>query len=163
MNPHNYTKRINMEHISKEREDDYVNETPVIAACGNDCAACPRYTAHPYEKTEEELLRTAELWAEIGYRDHVVSVEEIACRGCTPENWCRFHVVGCCAEKGLKTCAECAEYPGENLKDCFRVTETFAPACWNACTDEEYMKIRKAFFEKEKNLSKLRGSGEYLQ
>ena len=20
----------------------------IIAACGNDCAACPRYTAHPY-------------------------------------------------------------------------------------------------------------------
>ena len=26
----------------------------VIAACGNDCAACPRYVAHPYEKTDEQ-------------------------------------------------------------------------------------------------------------
>ena len=148
-----------MDHSDEERKDDLVNDTQVIAACGNDCASCPRYTAHPYEKTEEELRRTAELWAKIGYRDHMVSTEEIACRGCTPENWCRFHVVGCCAEKGLKTCAE---YPCENLNDCFLVTESFAPACRNACTDEEYRRIRKAFFEKEKNLSELRGS-EYLQ
>ena len=28
----------------------------IIAACGNDCSVCPRYVAHPYEKTEDELL-----------------------------------------------------------------------------------------------------------
>ena len=22
----------------------------IIAACGNDCSACPRYVAHPFEK-----------------------------------------------------------------------------------------------------------------
>ena len=31
----------------------------IIAACGNDCAACPRYVAHPYEKTDEELRHIA--------------------------------------------------------------------------------------------------------
>ncbi len=31
----------------------------IIAACGNDCAACPRYTAHPCEKTDEELRAAA--------------------------------------------------------------------------------------------------------
>ena len=30
-------------------------EEKIIAACGNDCAACPRYTVHPYEKTDEEI------------------------------------------------------------------------------------------------------------
>ena len=29
----------------------------IIAACGNDCAACPRYIMHPYEKTDEERTR----------------------------------------------------------------------------------------------------------
>ena len=53
-------------------------EEKIIAACGNDCAACPRYTAYPYEKTDEELHHTAELWMRIGYRDHVVTNEEIA-------------------------------------------------------------------------------------
>ena len=52
----------------------------IIAACGNDCSACPRYVAHPYEKTEEELRHTAELWMKIGYRDHIVTNEEISCR-----------------------------------------------------------------------------------
>lgn len=45
-----------------------------------------RYTSHPYEKTGEELHSTAELWQKIGYRDHVVTNEEIACTGCKPEN-----------------------------------------------------------------------------
>ena len=39
----------------------------IIAACGNDCAACPRYVAHPYEKMYEELRHTADLWMKIGY------------------------------------------------------------------------------------------------
>ena len=27
----------------------------IIAACGNDCAVCPRYNVPPYTKTAEEL------------------------------------------------------------------------------------------------------------
>ena len=73
-----------------------------IAACGNDCAACPRYVAHPYEKTDAELHHTAELWMKIGYRDHIVSNDEISCTGCKPENWCRYHVVECCEDKGIR-------------------------------------------------------------
>ena len=38
----------------------------IIAACGNDCAACPRYVKHPYEKTADELRNTAELWMNAG-------------------------------------------------------------------------------------------------
>ncbi len=124
----------------------------IIAACGNDCAACPRYTAHPYEKSDEELCRTAELWMKIGYRDRIVSKEEISCFGCAPENWCRYGVIKCCTEKGIKTCAECGEYPCGNIKECFSVTASFDGACREACTDEEYARLKKAFFEKEKNL-----------
>ncbi len=125
----------------------------IIAACGNDCAACPRYVAHPYEKTAEELRHTAELWKKIGYRDHVESVEEIACTGCKPENCCRYRVVTCCAEKGIRTCAECPGYPCDAIRECFRVTRSFEPACRAACTEEEYRRLKTAFFEKEENLS----------
>ena len=62
----------------------------IIAACGNDCSACPRYAAHPFEKTEEELHHTADL------------------------------------------------------------------NCREACTEEEYEQLKKAFFEKEKNLSEIK-------
>ena len=128
------------------------NDGKIIAACGNDCAACPRYTARPYGKTEEELLHTAELWMKIGYRDRVVSKEEISCTGCKPENWCRYHVIRCCMEKGIQTCAACDEYPCENMKDCFSVTKSFEPKCREVCSDQEYEILKKAFFEKERNL-----------
>jgi len=58
-------------------------EEKIIAACGNDCSLCPRYNKVPFVKSDEELSHTAELWYKIGYRDHVVSNEEISCQGCT--------------------------------------------------------------------------------
>lgn len=130
-------------------------ENKIIAACGNDCSACPRYVARPYEKTDDELHHTAELWMKIGYRDHIVSNEEIACTGCKPENWCRYHAVKCCEEKGIITCAECDEYPCANMQDCFSVTESFEPKCRQVCSEQEYETLKKAFFEKEQNLKEL--------
>lgn len=124
----------------------------IIAACGNDCSACPRYVIHPYEKTEEELLHTAELWMRIGYRDHVVSIDEIRCSGCKPDNWCRYRIVKCCEEHRITTCADCSDYPCKNIRECFEVTRSFEPMCKKACTDKEYERLRKAFFEKEGNL-----------
>ena len=139
-----------------------VSRERMIAACGNDCSACPRYTAHPYGKTDEELHRTAELWMKIGYRDHIVSNEEIDCTGCKPENWCRYHVVKCCKDKGIKTCAECDEYPCANMKDCFSVTKSFEPKCRQVCTDQEYELLKKAFFMKEQNLRELQKDGDLI-
>ena len=144
------------------KEKNAVIET-IIAACGNDCAVCPRYTAHPYEKSDEELHRTAELWMKIGYRDHVVSNEEIACHGCKPENWCRYQVVKCCEDRGIKTCGECSEYPCDNIKECFAVTKSFEPMCRQVCTDDEYKRLEKAFFEKEKNLSDKMVKSRFLK
>ena len=76
----------------------------ITAACGNDCAACPRYIKEPYQKTEDELRHTAELWLKIGYRDHLVTNEEIACTGCKEDNWCRYNVVKCVKEKNIENC-----------------------------------------------------------
>lgn len=130
-------------------------EEKIIASCGNDCSACPRYVKHPYEKTASQLRHTAELWMKIGYRDHVVSNEEISCTGCKAENWCRYKVVECCGSRGIATCAECEEYPCRNMKECFEVTASFEP-CRQVCTEDEYNMLKKAFFEKEENLNGLR-------
>ncbi len=129
-----------------------MSEHRILASCGNDCSACPRYVKHPYEKTEEELLHTARLWMKIGYRDHVVSAEEIACTGCKPENWCRYHVVKCCEEKGIQSCASCPEYPCGRMRECFAVTKSFEPKCREVCTVQEFDRLHRAFFEKEENL-----------
>ena len=131
----------------------------IIAACGNDCSVCPRYTVPPYEKTDEELRHTAELWMKIGYRDHTVSNEEIACTGCRPVNMCRYRVIGCCEEKGIGTCAECADFSCEIMKECFLVTASFIPRCREVCSAAEFDRMRKAFFEKEQNLKELRKNG----
>lgn len=126
----------------------------IIAACGNDCSACPRYVQPPFEKTEKELIHTAELWKKIGYRDRVVSTDEIACTGCRPENWCRYHVVKCCAARGIAHCGHCPDYPCDNIRECFAVTKSFEPMCRKVCADAEFELLRKAFFEKEKNLGR---------
>ena len=128
----------------------------IIAACGNDCSACSRYVKHPYEKTEAELRHTAELWMKIGYRDRVVSNEEISCTGCKPENWCRYHVAKCCNEHGIGTCGECREYPCERIQECFAVTKSFEPDCRKACIEAEFRQLETAFFEKEKNSAAVR-------
>jgi len=127
-------------------------ESKIIVACGNDCMACPRYVSSPCEKDEEQLKHTAELWMKIGYRDRVVSNEEISCTGCKVDNWCRYKVVTCVQEKGIENCGKCGLYPCDNMKDCFEVTGSFAPVCREVCTYEEYEMLSRAFFEKEKNL-----------
>ena len=124
----------------------------IIAACGNDCAACPRHLP----QSEEELRRTSELWAKIGYRDRVVSNEEIACTGCKPTNRCRYGIVECVASKRLPHCGRCAQYPCGKLESCFEATEGFRAACLNACTPDEWAALEAAFFEKRKNLDAAR-------
>lgn len=130
-----------------------MQNSKLISACGNDCAVCPRYAEG---KSGAELRRTAELWFKIGYRDRIVSEEEIACHGCKPENWCRYKVVKCCADKGISNCGHCGDYPCDNIKECFAVTKSFEPKCRKVCTEEEYRQLETAFFQKEKNLNNIK-------
>ena len=58
-------------YVSRLKELE--NAAPIISVCGDDCAVCPRYLA----RTEEELHETAVFWYKAGWRDHVVSNEEI--------------------------------------------------------------------------------------
>ena len=48
-----------------------------ITLCGDNCTFCPRYNA----KTEADLQKVAELWHRVGWRDRIVSTEEIKCTG----------------------------------------------------------------------------------
>lgn len=125
----------------------------IISACGNDCSVCPRYTKEPFSKSAEELKHTAELWYKIGYRKSVVSIEEISCDGCKIENWCRYEIVKCTTEKSIENCGQCKNYPCEKIKNCFEVTKSFESACKKNCSEKEFEIMKKAFFEKEKNLS----------
>ena len=124
----------------------------IIAACGNDCSECPRFNAPGYEKSSEQLHQTAVLWQKIGYRDTVVSNEEISCSGCKPNNWCRYGIAKCVSGKGIENCGECSDYPCFRFLECLKVTASFEPSCRKVCSEEEYRVLNKAFFEKELNL-----------
>lgn len=123
----------------------------IISACGNNCSLCPRHLP----KTDDELIHTAELWYKTGYRDHIVTNDEISCSGCNADNWCRYNVIQCTNEKNINNCGECENYLCENIKECFRVTESFVPSCKKICTDTEFEIMKKAFFEKKKNLDRI--------
>lgn len=123
-----------------------------IAACGNDCSVCPRMMP----KTAAELTATAELWHKIGYRDHVVSNDEIKCWGCTPANWCRHGIIACTTNRNLNNCGECPDYPCSKIQAMLENTASFIPDCRQCCTDAEFAIMEKAFFEKQKNLEKSR-------
>lgn len=124
----------------------------IIAACGNDCAACPRHLP----KSEEQLRQTAELWHSIGYRDRVVSTAEIGCTGCKADNWCRYGIVKCAAARGMVHCGKCPDYPCPEIEACFAATEGFRPACLAACDADQWRDLQAAFFEKKRNLDAAR-------
>lgn len=122
-----------------------------LAACGNDCGACPRFTA----KTEEELLAVAQAWHQAGWRDRVVSAGEIACAGCSAACPCRYGIIGCVTERNLSNCAECEDYPCENILNAFERAETHWQNCFETCDPDWFAVLEKAFFEKKKNLDAL--------
>ena len=121
----------------------------IIGACGDNCSLCPRYTA----RTKEELNKVAELWYKVGWRKKVVSEDEINCNGCDVSNNCRYEVNKCVKEKNIRNCGQCKEYKCEKVKEMLKTTLDFEKECLEVCNNDEYEILKKAFFEKELNLS----------
>ena len=120
----------------------------IIAACGDNCAACPRHLP----KTDAQLDHTAELWVRIGYRTAKETPEQIGCTGCKESNFCRFDIIGCAVRHAVKNCGQCREYPCAKIEACFAQTETFRDACKRACTEAEMADLEEAFFRKREHL-----------
>lgn len=121
-----------------------------ITLCGDNCIYCPRYNAH----TDDELKHVAELWYKVGWRDSVVSNEEIKCTGCSSHKQCTYQLVGCTKEHGVAKCNQCGEFPCEKISDMLKRSEAYQKKCSEVCTAEEYAALEKAFFDKENNLRK---------
>ena len=128
------------------------NDSPdeKITLCGDNCLECPRYLAN----TEEELRRTAELWYRIGWRDVVVSNEEIRCSGCTSHKECTYHLVECTKENGVEKCSQCPHFPCGKIEDMLKRTKEYEKKSREVCSDEEYRMLKASFFNKEENLKK---------
>lgn len=121
-----------------------------IALCGDNCTECPRYNAH----TDGELQAVAELWHKAGWRERVVSKEEIACSGCSPQKQCTYQLVECTREHGVRKCNQCKEFPCGKIKTMLERTAEYKKKCREVCSEQEYSILKKAFFEKENNLKK---------
>ncbi len=88
-----------------------------LAFCGLDCTTCPAFIA---KATNNDALRqeTAQNWAKLGYH---VRPEEINCDGCHSDGillpTCQNCTVrNCGRENSLNSCAECKDYPCQDLQ-----------------------------------------------
>lgn len=123
----------------------------ILAACGNDCAVCPRFVA-TRSGDSARLQAVAELWVRCGWRDTVVTPEEIACRGCATATWCRYGIRACTREKGIAHCGHCATYPCDKIAAAFERTALYRAHCQQVCSSEECASLQAAFFDKQRNL-----------
>ena len=136
-------------YIRKLRELEKAR--PVLSSCGDDCAVCPRYIA----RTEEELRETAVFWRKAGWRDRVMSPEETRCAGCGSRGACSFGLIYCQRERGVSSCRDCPLFPCEKVKDTFARSALKKAQCEKACeSDEEFRMLCRAFYEKEKNMTR---------
>ena len=122
---------------------------PIISLCGDDCAVCPRSLA----KTDDELHETAVFWKKAGWRDRVVSNEEISCTGCGSKGVCAFGLISCVKSHEVKSCNECGEFPCEKIHKAMESSDEKKEACRKACeSQDEFEMFCRSFYEKEKNL-----------
>lgn len=121
-----------------------------ITLCGDNCLECPRYNAH----SDEERKRTAELWFRIGWRDTVVSNEEIACSGCSSHKECTYRLVECVEAHNVEKCNQCGEFPCGKITDMLERSKKYEEKCREVCSGEELEMLTRAFFNKENNLKK---------
>ena len=121
-----------------------------ITLCGDNCLECPRYNAH----SEIELRKIAELWHRVGWRDTVVSNEEIACTGCSSHKTCTYELVDCTRKHSVEKCNQCKEFPCNKIMDMLEHSKEYQKKCKEVCSEEEYIVLEKAFFDKENNLRK---------
>lgn len=134
-----------------ERLDAFSKTTPIYSVCGDDCAVCPRYLA----KTEEELHQTAVFWHQVGWRDKVVSNDEIRCQGCGSRQTCAFMLLPCVQEHGLSSCTDCSEHPCGKIAKMLDKSAEKEAQCRSACENERlFAMLKRAFYEKEKNLKR---------
>ncbi len=122
----------------------------IITLCGDNCAVCPRYTAH----SNEDLRKAAELWHRVGWRVSIVPAEEMRCTGCSSHKQCTYHLVECTAEHRVEKCSQCGSFPCRKISAMLERSQEYQKKCREVCTEQEYERLAKAFFEKERNLRK---------
>ncbi len=125
-----------------------------ISFCGDICSLCPRFIA-TQKNDENELTRVAELWFKLGFRDTIVSNDEIRCNGCTKERYCAHSINSCEFLDDKKNCGECDHFPCDKIAAVFEKTQNYAISCRNKCSEKEYEQLYQAFFMKADILTSI--------
>ncbi len=107
----------------------------LIAPCGFRCDRCLAFAANA--RSHADRVRGSAAWAK--YYQLQVSPQRMQCHGCEkgtveglkfPDVKCEFRV--CVLKRGLRTCADCAEYPCAKLEarmgSCDRAVERYRGA-----------------------------------
>lgn len=121
-----------------------------ITLCGDNCLTCPRYNAH----TDKELKYVAKLWFKIGWRDKIISTDEIKCSGCSAHKSCTYGLVDCTRKHGVEKCNQCKEFSCDKITDMLSRSKFYQERCKTICTAQEYQTLKDSFFNKEENLKK---------
>jgi hypothetical protein len=126
-----------------------------IGVCGDNCGLCPRYIASGRIDLER-LKEVAVLWKKAGFRDKIVSPEDLACFGCSPKNNCAYHrQMDCATGKKFHNCGECADYPCGVVLEGFEKTRAHKEKCRKNCSAGDYSVLDKAFFRKKEYLDMI--------
>jgi hypothetical protein len=126
-----------------------------LGVCGDDCSLCPRYMA-TQSNDIEQLKKVASLWYRAGFRDSLVSAEEMACHGCQSAKTCAFGDLKNCAKKrNIHNCGECPDYPCSMIQKVFQQVKTVAETCRMKCSDTEFQQLQNAFFSKKERLDHI--------
>ena len=127
---------------------------PFISFCGDLCSECPRYLA-TNEGNSKELEYLAELWYRLGFRDHLVSAEEMKCHGCSREKDCSHKINRCTELTNKNNCGECRNFPCRTMKQVFEKAEKVKEICREKYSETEYKILSRAFLLKKEILTKI--------
>jgi len=125
------------------------NVQPIISACGDDCAVCPRYLA----QTEQELREVAEFWHKVGWRAQVVPPQQMRCEGCGSRPECSYGLLPCLRQKGAERCSKCESFPCAKVEAALANSQSKKQRCREACANSaEFALLERAFYRKEENI-----------
>jgi hypothetical protein len=85
----------------------------MTAPCGLDCFNCPLYLANDNEEARKQVESMAQ--------KHGFPAEKARCQGCRTRNGVpplgteQCKVFKCISLKGIESCADCSEFPCDNL------------------------------------------------
>lgn len=128
-----------------------------LTYCGNDCNLCPRFMGTKDNNTDE-LKRAAEMWLKVGWRERVLSPDEMKCYGCSSAEWCRYEIEECCEEKNIDNCGYCNNYPCNKINEVFKESKEYEERSKTVLSNSEYGLLKKAFYMKKERLNKIKNA-----